>query len=283
MLPATPAPIATPSPAPERPCKTAAAAALGNRPGTGNSTASNGAACVVPRGELVVESGWRRELTWQPGYSVLGSGPLTLLRYGIAHRLELGIAPPANQSLFVEPGTQFESARGTTDAALDLKYIFIDQEITQASVDLTYSPPTGTGEFANGLPTYAISGNVAFTLSDRWSFAMSQQIGTNTGSNAAGLNVTYFDYTPSYTFAYALTGATNLLTQVALESRQGPVEPSGNRAFFAVQQVLGDRLAIDLDFERNLKPTVGLGPQQALGFGFVWIAAPARSSSSRAI
>jgi hypothetical protein len=276
MLPATPAPIATPAPAPERPCKTAAAATLGDRPGTGRTTAVNGAACVVPRGEVVVESGWRRQLTWQPGYSVLNSGPLTLFRYGIAHRLELGIGTPTNQSRYVQPGADFDNAHGQSDAAFNVKYIFIDQEITQASVDLTYTPPTGTGEFTNGLPTYGISANVAFTLSDRWSFATSQALGTNTGNNPVGMNVTYFDYTPSYTFSYAVTSATNLLLQVALESRQGPVEPSGNRAFFAVQQVLGDRLAIDLDFERNLKPTIGLGPQQALGFGFVWIAASSR-------
>jgi hypothetical protein len=272
MLPATPAPIATPAPSAEKPCTTAAAAALGDRPGTGRNTAASGAACVVPRGELVVESGWRRQMEWQPGYAVLSSGPLTLLRYGIGYRMELGVGTPSNQSRYVQPGAGFDNAHGKSDAALDMKYIFVDQQLTQMSVDLTYTPPTGTGEFTNGLPTYTVSANLALTLSDRWSFATSQAIGTNTGANATGTNATYFDYTPSYTFAYAMTGTTNLLMQVALESRQGPVEPSGNRAFFAVQQVMGDRLAVDFDFERNLKPTVGLGPQQALGVGFVWIA-----------
>lgn len=251
------------------------AASLGDRPGTGRNTATGGAACVVPRGELVVESGLRRQITWQPGYSVLASGPLTLLRYGIGRRLELGIAPPSNQSRSAQPGAAFDNARGTSDGALDLKYIFVDQQLVQVSSDVTYIPPTGTGEFTNGAPTYAISGNVALTLSNRWSFATSQVFSTNVGANAAGLNVTYFDYAPSYTFAYALTGTTNLLLQVALESRQGPVEPSGNRSFFAVQRALGDRLAVDFDFERNLKP-IGVGPQQALGFGFVWIATPPR-------
>lgn len=271
----TPGYVATPSPVPP-PCKTAMAVTLADRPGTGRNTATGGAPCVVPRGELVVESGWRRQLMWQPGYDVLASGPLSLLRYGIARRLELAVAPPAPQSRFAEPGAAFDNARGTADAAAALKYIFVDYPATQASVGFTYTPPTGTGEFTNGAPTFAISGNVGLTLSDRWSFATSQVLGTNVGANAAGLNVTYFDYAPSYTFAYALTSATNLLVQVALESRQGPVEPSGNRSFFAVQQALGSRLAIDLDFERNLKPSVGLGPQQALGFGLVWIAAPAR-------
>jgi hypothetical protein len=199
------------------------------------------------------------------------------LRYGIAPRLEFALAPPAAQSRFVEPGFPLNNARGTSDAALNLKYMLLDQQITQASVDLAYSPPTGTGEFTNGVPTYSISANLGITISDRLSFATSQVLGTNVGANAAGLNVTYFDYTPSYTFAYSITNNLTLIAQIALESRQGPVEPSGNRSFFALQQAFGDRLAVDLDFERNLKPTVGLGPQQALGLGFVWIAVPVRS------
>ena len=252
------------------------AVTLADRPGTGRGTSSGGAPCVVLPGELVVESGMRRQQTWQPAYSVLSSGPLTLLRYGFAPRLEFAFAPPANQSRFVEPGFLFDNARGTDDAALDLKYMLLDHQVTQASVDFAYVPPTGTGEFTNGAPTYSISANLGITLNDRWSFATSQAFGTNVGANAAGLNVTYFDYTPSYTFAYAITNATSLLLQVALESRQGPVEPSGNRSYLALQQAVGSRLAIDLDFERNLKPTTGLGSQQALGFGFVWIAAPPR-------
>jgi hypothetical protein len=273
MLPAIPVPSPAPMP---KPCKTAMAVTLADRPGTGRNTATGGAPCVVPRGELVVESGWRRQLMWQPGYDVLASGPLALLRYGIGRRVELAIAPPALQSRFAEPGAGFDNTRGWADAAVALKYIFVDQSAAQASVGFTYTPPTGTGEFTNGAPTFAVSQNIGLTLSDRWSFATSQVIGTNVGPNAAGRNVTYFDYTPSYTLAYALTNATNVLAQVALESRQGPLEPSGNRSFLALQQALGSRIAVDVDFERNLKPMVGLGPQQALGFGFVWIAAPAR-------
>ena len=266
MLPATPAPAPTPEP----PCVTPIAVTLADRPGTGRSTSTGGAACVAPPGELVIESGVRREQTWEPAYAVSSSGPLTLLRYGVAPHFEVAIAPPANQSLFVEHGSM--STRGRSDAALNLKYALLDQPVTQASVDVAYVPPTGTGAFTAGAPTYSISGNLAITINDRWSFATSQAVGTNVGTNAAGRNVTYFDYTPSYTFAYAISNATSLLLQVALESRQGPAEPSGNRSYLALQQTIGSRLAIDLDFERNLKPTPGLGPQQALGLGFVWIA-----------
>lgn len=252
------------------------AVTLADRPGTGRGTSTGGAPCVAPPGELVIESGLRRQQMWQPAHAVLSSGPLTLIRYGVMPRIEVAIAPPAQQSRSVRAGAQFDNAHGTDDGALDVKYMLLDRDVAQASVDVAYVPPTGTGEFTNGAPTYSVSANLGFTFSDRWSFAMSQGFGTNVGPNAAGLNVTYFDYTPSYTFAYAITNATSLLVQVALESRQGPVEPSGNRSYLALQQAIGSRLAIDLDFERNLKPTPGLGPQQALGFGFVWIAAPPR-------
>ena len=272
MLPATPAP----SPTPQPPCVAPIAVTLADRPGTGRGTSTGGAACVAPLGELVIESGVRRELTWEPAYSVLSSGPLTLFRYGVARRFEVAIAPTANQSLLVVHGSLFNSARGSNDIALDMKYALLDRQVAQASVDIAYVPPTGSGAFTDGAPTYSISGNLAITLNDRWSLAMSQTVGTNVGANAAGLNVTYFDYTPSYTFAYAMTNATSVLVQVALESRQSPVQPSGNRSYLALQQTVGSRLAIDLDFERNLKPTIGLGPQQALGLGFVWIAAPPR-------
>jgi len=252
------------------------AVTLADRPGTGRGTSTGGAPCVAPPGELVVESGLRRQQMWQPAYSVLSSGPLTLIRYGIVPRIEVAIAPPAQQSRSVQLGAQFDNAHGTTDAALDVKYMLLDREVAQASVDVAYVPPTGTGEFTDGAPTYSISANLGITFSDRWSFAMSQAFGTNVGANAAGLNVTYFDYTPSYTLAYSVTDDLSLLAQVALESRQSPVEGSGNRSYLALQQAVGSRLAIDLDFERNLKPAAGLGPQQAIGFGFVWIAAPPR-------
>jgi hypothetical protein len=276
VLPATPAAIATPAPTPQPPCTTPMAVTLADRPGTGRGTSTGGAPCVAPPGELVIESGLRRQQMWQPRYTVLSSGPLTLVRYGVAPRLEIAIAPPAQQSRYAQLGGAFDNARGTTDAALDVKYMLFDRPIAQASVDFAYVPPTGTGEFTDGAPTYSVSANLGFTLNDRWSFATSQAFGTNVGANAAGLNVTYFDYTPSYTLSYAITDNLSLLAQVALESRQGPVEPSGNRSFLALQQAIGSRLAVDLDFERNLKPAPGLGPQQAIGFGFVWIAAPAR-------
>jgi len=211
----------------------------------------------------------------EPASVTLASGPLTFLRYGIAPRLELGIAPPALESRTAAPGAAFDNARGASDMVGALKYLVLDQQNAQASVGLAYSPPTGSGDFTNGAPTYSCSGNLGLTFSTQFSFATSQVFGTAVGPDAAGLNRTFFVYAPSYTLAYAIDGATTLLAQVALVSRQGPVLTSGDRGFLALQRAFGTRLALDLDYERNLKPSVG-SPQQAVGFGFVWIAAPPR-------
>ena len=268
MIPATPTP-------PPPPCVMPIAVALADRPGTGRTTSTGGSPCVALPGELIVESGVRRQTMTQPASVTLASGPLTFLRYGIAPRLELGVAPPALESRTAAPGAAFDNARGASDMVGALKYLVLDRQNAQASVGLAYSPPTGSGEFTNGAPTYSCSGNLGVAFGPQLSFATSQVFGTAVGPDAADLNRTFFVYAPSYTLAYAIDGVTTLLAQAALVSRQSPVLPSGDRGFLALQRAIGSRLALDLDYERNLKPSVG-SPQQAVGFGFVWLAAPAR-------
>ena len=80
---------------------------------------------------------------------------------------------------------------------------------------------------------------------------------------------------PCRTLAYALDGAATLLIQDALVSRQGPLLPAGSRGYAAVQRALGDRLALDLDYEINLASRTG--SSRAVGFGLVWIVTPGRS------
>ncbi len=104
---------------------------------------------------------------------------------------------------------------------------------------------------------------------------MSYVFGTGIGEDALGANHPYFVFAPSFTLAYAISGATTILAQDAIVSRQGPVLPSGSRGFIAVQQQLGSRLALDLDYERNLTPTLGTRAD-AVGSGVVWISAPGR-------
>lgn len=255
------------------PCSMPIAVALADRPGTGRTTSAGGSPCVVLRDAIVIESGVRRQITSSSGgSSTLASGPLTFVRAGIAKRLELGIAPPSRQSRAFTGNSPFDAARGTTDLVLAAKYLVIDTGVTQGSLGASYAPPTGTGEFTAGAPTYSLSANVGIALSAKLSFTTSQVVGTAVGADASGANRTFFVYAPSFTLAYALDGATTLLLQDALVSRQGPLLPAGSRGVVALQRALGNRLAVDVDYEVNLAPTAG--PSRAVGIGLVWIAKP---------
>ena len=258
------------------PCRMPIAVALADRPGTGRTTSTGGSPCVVLPGEIVIETGLRRQVTSSPGgTSTLAAGPLSFVRAGIAKRLELGVAPPANQSRAIGGSPPFDAARGTTDVVLAAKYLVLDTGTAQGSLGAAYAPPTGSGEFTAGAPTFSLSANLGLTLSPKLSFTTSQVLSTAVGADARGANRTFVVYSPSFTLAYALDGATTLLVQDALVSRQGPLLPAGSRGFVALQRALGNRLALDLDCEVNLASRAG--PSTAVGFGLVWIAAPGRT------
>jgi hypothetical protein len=256
------------------PCITPAAVALADRPGTGRTTSTGGAPCVALPGEVVVESGWRRQITDSPsGTLALASGPLALIRVGIAKRLEVGFAPPALQSRLATGVTAVDSARGESDPVFSAKYLIRDTGAVQASLGVAYSPPAGTGEFTNGVPTYSAGINIGAALTPRLSLATSLVAATAAGADASGLTRPFFVFAPSFTVAYSLDSADTVLVQDALASRQGPVLPAGSRAFIALQRGLSSRFAIDLDYEHNLTPQLGQRAD-AVGLGFVWIVAP---------
>ena len=255
------------------PCVSPAAVSLADRPGTGRTTSTGGSPCVALPGELVVESGWRRQVTSDPGAATLASGPLGFVRIGVAKRFEIGVAPPARQSRLATGAAAFDTARGTADLVVAAKYLVADTGTTQASAGVAYAPPTGTGEFTNGIPTYAVSFNVGSALTPRLSFATSLVASTAAGADASGTTRSFFVFAPSFTLAYAIDAMDTLLVQDAFVSRQGPVLRSGSRGFVALQRAVGNRLAIDVDYERNLVPLAGRR-SAAVGAGVVWIAAP---------
>jgi hypothetical protein len=255
------------------PCAMPIAATLADRPGTGRTTSSGGAPCVALPGEWIVETGVRRQVTLDDGgSSTLASGPLTLLRTGVTPRLELAIAPPELQSRAFAGSAPVDAARGATDIVFAAKYLTLDTARAQGSIGVSYSAPTGSGEFTAGAPTFALGANLALAITSRLSFATSQTAGTAVGA-LANRNRSYFIYTPSYTISYALTANDTLIVQDALVSRQGPELPAGARAIVALQHAIGSRLAIDVDLERNLAPTLGYAAS-AVGAGIVWIVAP---------
>ena len=259
------------------PCAMPVAVAMADRPGTGRTTSTGGSPCVVLQDEIVIETGLRRQITTSAGSSAtLASGPLTFVRAGVAKRVELGIAPPANQSRSTAGSAPpFDAARGASDLVLAAKYLVLDRPAAQGSLGVSYAPPTGSGEYTAGAPTFSLAANLGLTVSPKLSLAASLVFGSALGPDARGVNRTFFVSAPSFTLAYALDGATTLLVQDALVSRQGPVLPAGSRGFVALQRAVGNRLAFDLDYEDNLAPHAGRA--NAVGFGLVWIALAGRS------
>jgi hypothetical protein len=256
------------------PCVMPVAVALADRPGTGRTTSSGGSPCVVAPGEVVLESGARRQITTQPGgYSTLASAPLTFVRAGVAQRWEIGAALPASQSRAAFGTAPVDTAHGMTDITAAVKYLVLDRATTQISLGVSYTPPTGSGEFTAGAPTYSASVNAGVAITSKISFTTSQVFGTAVGASLTGVNRPFFVWSPSFTLAYALDSVDTFIVQDAAASRQGPVLPAGNRAIVALQRALGSRLAVDADYEANLAPTLGTAAH-AFGFGFVWIAVP---------
>ena len=260
---------------PPPPCTDPSAATLADRPGTGRTTSAGGAACVVPPGEIVVETGVRQQVTRSAGgSSTLLDGPLTFVRVGIGRNLEVGIAPPTYQTRTIAGMPPFDAALGTSDSVVAAKLLVANTTAAQASLGFAYAPPTGSGEFTAGASTFAFAANLGVPVGARVSIAMSQAAGAAAGPDAFGFNRMFFVYTPSVTLAYALDGVTTLLVQDAFVSRQGPVLPAGSRGFVVVQHAAGDRLAVDVDYEINLASLKG--PSHALGLGLVWSVARAR-------
>lgn len=257
------------------PCQSPIALALADRPGTGRTTTTGGSPCVATPGEVVIETGARRQVTTGPdGTTVLSSAPLTFVRVGVVNRLELGLSTPSTNSR-ATTGTTAVAARGEADIVIAAKYLLLDTGATQASFGASYAPPTGTGAFSAGAPTFSVAGNIGAALGPKLSITASEVFGTATGADANGLTRPYFVYAPSYTLAYAVEATTTVLVQVASVSRQGPVLPAGHRGFIALQHQFGARFAFDVEYERNLSPQLG-NQSNAVGFGLVWIAARGR-------
>lgn len=253
------------------PCAAPAAATLADRPGTGRFTSTGGSPCVVPEGAVVLELGVRRQSTISAtGDSVLVSAPLALLRFGTAPRLELALAPPDALDRVSTGAFPLASAAGSSDAALSAKWQALDAALWQISVGASYIAPAGAPAFTAGSATWSFGPNVAYAVSSRLTIAFSPVVGTLTGADANGNTIAYAAFMPSLTASYAF-GATTLLVQEAVVSRGSPTTNASARVFVAVQHAFGNRLAVDVELERNLTPIAGTRAT-AVSAGLVWIA-----------
>ncbi|HZZ65171.1 MAG TPA: hypothetical protein VFE17_06720, partial [Candidatus Baltobacteraceae bacterium] len=79
----------TPAPTPAGPCSQGALATISDLTGIGRAPASNGAACVVPPHEVVIEAGYRNQVTTGPVTQILSAYPNPVVRVGLGSHNEV--------------------------------------------------------------------------------------------------------------------------------------------------------------------------------------------------
>jgi hypothetical protein len=267
---------ADPSPSPmpvlAGPCAQGVLASITNRPGLGRAITINGSPCVVPVGSLVLEAGYRSQLTTGDGTSRLSTYPNPVVRYGIAGGNEIVLSPSLiySRRTGADLGGTFVPACGMQDAGIGFKHSLRDRPWTQDALEVFVTVPTGypTGSFgfSAGAPTYLVGYSASFSLNARVGLTTTHNFTSSAGTNGSGATQRYFSYQPSLGFSYALSSRTTLLSQDQLTIPTAPGGSTGNRALVALQQAAGQSVVLDLDFEQNVLPAPGLN-QHAFGAG----------------
>ncbi len=253
-------------------CEQGGLASISNRPGIGRAITVNGSPCAVPAGEVVVESGYRNQVTTGPGTSWLVTYPNPVVRFGIANGNEIVVSPPLAFSFRTGAnlGGTFVPASGIQDAGIGFKHELRDlpwmQDALEVFVTLPTGFPPGPHGFTFSIPTYLLGYSASFGLSNRLGVTTTQNFSITAGTTAGGGVQPYFSYQPSLGFSYALSMRTALLLQDQLTMPTAPGGPMGNRGFVAVQQSVGAGIVLDVEFEQNFLPLPGFN-QHAVGAG----------------
>ncbi len=264
----TPAPTATPA----GPCAQGALASIADRPGLGRALAINGSPCAPPAGEIVLETGYRNQVTSATGTSVLSTYPAPVVRFGTGGGNEVVLAPSLDVSrrTGANLGGVFVPASGMQDAGIGVKHTLRDRPWSQDALEAFVTVPTGNPSgpfgFSAGAPTYLLSYSVAFSVNDRVGLAMTHNLTSAPGTNASGAAQRYLAYQPALTLSYALSATTSLSLQEQITVPTGPGGPTGNRALVALQRTISRNVVLDVEFESNLLPAPGAN-QHALGAG----------------
>jgi hypothetical protein len=268
---------ASPSPTPKPAivqggCEQGGLASISNRPGVGRAITINGSPCVVPDGKVVLESGYRNQVTTAAGRSWLVTYPNPVVRFGIVNGNEIVVSPPLAFSFRTGAnlGGTFVPASGIQDAGIGFKHKLRDLPWMQDALEVFVTFPTGFPPGPHGftfsIPTYLLGYSASFGLNDRLGLTTTQNFNEAAGTSAGGAVQPYFSYQPSLGFSYALSMHTALLLQDQLTIPTAPRGPTGNRAFAAIQQSIGTNAVLDVEFEQNLLPIPGFD-QHAVGAG----------------
>ncbi len=266
-----------PSPAPAAsagPCEQVGAiGAIVDRPGLGRPTATSGSPCVVPRGDGLLEFGYRAQTTrGDGGTSELGVFPLALLRTGFGTRMEALLQPPAQSIRSGDAlGGTFAPAVGSQDVGFGLKRMLDDRNAFQDSLGIFVTVPSGappgpTG-FSAGAATYTLGYTASVPLSATVGVSTTQSFIGNAVPLAAGGATRFFSFQPSLTFSYGFAPNTSLLVSDQITTPLGPAGGTGNRGLLGLQRVVSPRLVFDAEYELNALPGAPAVTQHALGAG----------------
>ncbi len=185
-------PLPTPSPGP---CAQGALASISDRPGIGRSPATNGAACVVQNGTVVIEAGYRNQVTSGSATQTLSTYPNPILRIGLPGQSEIVLSfLTYSDRAGIDPTTGFGPAAGMQDGGIGFKHLLHDSASMQDAVNVFVTLPTGypsgASGFTAGLPTYTFGYSVVFPISGALSLSTTQNLALNAGHKRIGFATT---------------------------------------------------------------------------------------------
>lgn len=267
IAPASPAPAASATPAAiVGPCSQGAIASIADRPGVGRALTVNGSPCVVPVGGVVLELGFRQQMTHAAAaVSTLVTYPQPLVRWGIGGGNEIVLAPSLDYSqryganLEVAP---FVPASGLQDAGLGFKRQLEDrpwfQSALEAFVTLPTGYPQGPNGFSAGMVTYLVGYSVVVPVGPVISLTTTQNL-QSTG---------FIAYQPSLGVSFAIGARGAFLLQDQITTPASSTGGTSNRAFAGIQRTISPNVVLDAEYEVNALPQPGFA-QHAFGGGAV--------------
>ena len=242
-----------------------------DRPGLGRAPATNGAACVALPGRVVIEDGYRNQVSVGPGTQTLTAYPNAIFRFGLRGHNEILAAPYVyTQRAGENSALGFAPATGSQDAGLGFKHLLRDQPWAQDAVNLFATVPTGapsgSSGFSSGLTTYTLGYSVMLPVNGFIGFSTTQNFILNAAPGASGSVQRFFSYQPAASLTFALTSKLTCLLQDQLTMPVGPSAGTGNRGLTGFQFAASPNVVFDAEFELNLLPAAGVS-QHAIDAG----------------
>ena len=221
-------------------------------------------------GTVVVEAGYRNQVTVAPGTQVLAVYPNPIIRFGLRGRNEVLLSPAVyTQRSGADPVTGSVPAVGMQDPGFGFKHLLHDdswrQDAINVFVTLPNGYPSGPVGFTAGAPTYTFGYSVVFALTNRIGVSTTQNYVLNATESSTGVE-RYGAYQPALSASYALSPNFTSMVQDQLTIPAAPGGGTGNRGLVGIQCTVSSNIVLDGEFEVNVLPHPGLA-QHAVDVG----------------